>query len=71
MPIVGVGEISLSPEGKVQLLPPSDGSSYYLTVMPVSSLLRKLDESKLLLRFKIPVVYDVIDLCLLKYFCMY
>lgn len=48
--ITGIGEISLSPEGKAQLFPPSDGSSYYLTVMPVSSLLRKLDESKLLLR---------------------
>jgi E3 ubiquitin-protein ligase MUL1 len=42
--ITGIGElVSENSEHGLKLQPPSDGSPFYLTVLPVSSLIRKLD----------------------------
>jgi E3 ubiquitin-protein ligase MUL1 len=42
--ITGIGELtSENKEHGLKLQPPSDGSPFYLTVLPVSSLIRRLD----------------------------
>jgi E3 ubiquitin-protein ligase MUL1 len=50
--ITGVGELK---SGKyrdgLKLQPPSNGSPFYLTVLPLSSLIRKLDDEKRIYRF--------------------
>jgi E3 ubiquitin-protein ligase MUL1 len=45
--ITGVGELT-SGKNKdgLKLQPPSDGSPFYLTVLPLSSLIRKLDDER-------------------------
>ncbi|XP_014280755.1 mitochondrial E3 ubiquitin protein ligase 1 [Halyomorpha halys] len=45
-PLTAVGEVSVSPSGYLQMSPPSAGYPYYLTTMPVSSLIRKLEEQQ-------------------------
>lgn len=45
--LTAIGEVSLSPNGILQMSPPSTGYPYYLTTMPMSSLLRKLEEQKM------------------------
>uniref|UniRef100_A0A069DSX6 RING-type E3 ubiquitin transferase n=1 Tax=Panstrongylus megistus TaxID=65343 RepID=A0A069DSX6_9HEMI len=44
--ITAIGEVSKGLDGNVQLSPPSQGYPYFITSMPVSSLLRKLEEQK-------------------------
>jgi E3 ubiquitin-protein ligase MUL1 len=45
--ITGVGELT-SGKNKdgLKLQPPSNGSPFYLTALPLSSLIRKLDDEK-------------------------
>lgn len=50
--MTGIGElVSENNEHGLKLQPPSDGSPFYLTVLPVSSLIRKLDEQMRLYKF--------------------
>lgn len=45
--ITGIGELVSSKDGKsLRLQPPSDGAPFYLTNMQITSLVRKLDDSK-------------------------
>ncbi|KAK9503558.1 hypothetical protein O3M35_010091 [Rhynocoris fuscipes] len=44
--ITAIGEVSKGLDGNIQLSPPSQGYPYFITSMPVSSLLRKLEEQK-------------------------
>jgi hypothetical protein len=50
--ITGIGElVSENNEHGLKLQPPSDGSPFYLTVLPVSSLIRKLDNQMRLYKY--------------------
>jgi len=45
--ITGVGELTTGKNNDgLKLQPPSNGSPFYLTVLPLSSLIRKLDDEK-------------------------
>jgi len=45
--ITGIGELVASKDGKtIKMQPPSDGSPFYLTNMQITSLVRKLDDTK-------------------------
>lgn len=44
--MTGIGEIVCEQDGSFKLQPPSNGGLYYLTTLPVSSLLKKLESSK-------------------------
>lgn len=45
--IIGIGELVSSDNGKyLRLQPPANGAPYYLTGMQVTSLVRKLDDSR-------------------------
>ena len=44
--MLAVGEVSLNANGNLQMSPSSSGCPYYLTTMPISSLLRKLEEQQ-------------------------
>jgi len=45
--ITGVGELTSGKDNDgLKLQPPSNGSPFYLTVLPLSSLIRKLDDEK-------------------------
>ncbi|PSN44666.1 hypothetical protein C0J52_15743 [Blattella germanica] len=47
--VTGIGEISTI-DGSMKLQTPSDGSPFYLTVLPISSLIRKLEDQKRIYR---------------------
>jgi len=50
--ITGVGELTSGKDNDgLKLQPPSNGSPFYLTVLPLSSLIRKLDDEKRVYRF--------------------
>lgn len=44
--ITGIGELAAGPDGSVRLQPPSNGASYYLTGMQITSLVRRLEDRK-------------------------
>lgn len=44
--VTGIGELVASKDGTLKLQPPSNGAPFYLTNMPVDSLIKKLDGSK-------------------------
>lgn len=44
--VTGVGELISGNNGALRLQPPSNGSPFYLTTMPVTSLVKKLEGSK-------------------------
>lgn len=45
--IIGIGELVASENGKhLKLQPPANGAPYYLTSMQVTSLVRRLDDSR-------------------------
>lgn len=44
--MTGIGELNLEQDGSLKLQPPSNGGSYYLTTLPVTSLIKKIDASK-------------------------
>jgi hypothetical protein len=64
--ITGIGEITLEKDG-LKLQPPSDGNPYYLTVLPIASLIRKLDDQKRIYRYgnSINLAYFQCNQCLL------
>jgi E3 ubiquitin-protein ligase MUL1 len=50
--ITGIGElVTEKNEDGLKLQPPSDGSPFYLTILPLSSLIRKLDNQMRLYRY--------------------
>ncbi|XP_069695032.1 mitochondrial E3 ubiquitin protein ligase 1-like [Periplaneta americana] len=57
----GIGELSVAGNGRdgLKLQPPSDGSPFFLTVLPISSLIRKLEEEKNLYRLLTIIVGGV------------
>ncbi|KAG5880539.1 hypothetical protein JTB14_026772 [Gonioctena quinquepunctata] len=44
--LTGIGELALGKDGSLKLQPPSNGASFYLTNMQVTSLMKKLEGSK-------------------------
>jgi hypothetical protein len=48
--ITGIGELTLEKNG-LKLQAPSDGNPYYLTALPIASLIRKLDDEKRIYRY--------------------
>jgi hypothetical protein len=48
--ITGIGELTLEKDG-LKLQPPHDGNPYYLTVLPIASLIRKLDDDRRIYRY--------------------
>lgn len=64
--LTAIGEVSLSPKGILQISPPSKGYPYYLTSMPVSSLLRKLEEEKTSYKWLV-ILFGSIGVCLSYY----
>lgn len=44
--ITGIGELVTGDDGTIRLQPPSNGTSYYLTNMQITSLVRRLDDRK-------------------------
>ncbi|KAL1494895.1 hypothetical protein ABEB36_010409 [Hypothenemus hampei] len=44
--LTGIGELILEQDGSIKLQPPSKKGSYYLTTLPVSTLIKKLETSK-------------------------
>jgi E3 ubiquitin-protein ligase MUL1 len=50
--ITGIGElVSENGEHGLKLQPPSDGSPFYLTILPVPSLIRRLDNQMRLYKY--------------------
>lgn len=62
--ITGIGELALE-RGGLKLQAPCDGNPYYLTVLPLSSLIRKLDNEKRIYRYgksmNIPCFHNVVN----------
>lgn len=44
--ITGIGELVSAKDGNLRIQPPSNGAPYYLTNMQITSLVRKLDDSR-------------------------
>ncbi|XP_069695031.1 mitochondrial E3 ubiquitin protein ligase 1-like [Periplaneta americana] len=62
----GIGELSVAGNGRdgLKLQPPSDGSPFFLTVLPISSLIRKLEDEKRLYRL-LTVIFGGVGLVIL------
>lgn len=69
--ITGIGELISSKDGTaIRLQPPSNGAPFYLTNMQVTSLVRKLDDSRRNYRCKLltPLVLKINNLILTFFF---
>ena len=70
--VTGIGELSTEVnEGSFKLQVPANGSPFYLTVLPISSLIKKLEDQRRIYRFVKFSISDYTRTFLVKEKCIF